>query len=328
MSSCFKSPYLGIRGGCRIPTSGEYINDLTGIEIKTLVGVAKDEILRGEDMLSIIEQESVKKVKSDIEAKIFQDNTFKSILSHDRLVVSPQNLVSIEDKNFGIRFVKNTVDKFKTGVLNFITIFSEETFKAVLRISKDGIEEEREIVLEGKKLNKIDLNLKLDADEVIVYLYTCGYRVGIYVSDNCICKCRCKDEMCYDVYPVESDGLWFSNISEFRIGYDMTCCCDIDVLHCILAKDYIKAIKLYSGILILREVISGSNANPLIYNKQDQAKYILSRWEGTNDPLTGFDNKSEYAILINNIVERAKSYISGINSECIICNGIKLIPLI
>lgn len=325
---CFKSPYIGIRGGCRVPTSGMYINDLTGIEIKTLVGVAKDEILRGEDMLSIIEQEAIRKVKSDIEAKIFKDNTFQSIISHDRLIVSPTTLVSIENKNFGLRFIKNTTDKFKTAKLNFITIYSEETFQTTLRIVKDGIEEERVIILEEKKINKINLDIKLDADEVLIYLYTCGYRVGIYVSDNCRCKCRCISDMCYDVYPIESNGLDFDNISEFRIGYDMTCCCDIDVLHCILSKEYSSAIKLYTGILILREVISGSNANPLIYNKQDQAKYILSRWEGTNDPLTGFDNKSEYAILINNIFERAKSYISNINSECIICNGVKLISLI
>ena len=327
MSSCFKSPYLGIRGGCRLPLSGLYINDLTGIEFATIAGVSKDEILRAEDMLTILEKQAYIDVKQSVESLIYKDNLFQSVINHDCLTISPDKYVSIEDKNFGLRFERCSNDKFIGACINSITLYSKESYKTTIRIINGSEESEREVFIkEGR--NRIDLNLTIHDDEVLIYLYTCGYQVGIYNSDNCECRCKENPNSCYKVYPIESNGVWFSDISQFRMGYDLTCTCDLDYLHCILLKDYANAIRLRTGILIMREILAGTNANPIIYNKQESAKSILSRWEGTPDPQTGFDNKSEYAIAINNIYQRAKTFIGSINSQCIICNSIKTISLV
>lgn len=103
------------------------------------------------------------------------------------------------------------------------------------------------------------------------------------------------------------------------------CRCSTDNLVCTFKDSAAEPIRLIMGIELMKQVIYGGRASKYLENTKSNAERLLSRWEGTRDPETGFSQKSELGVCMKEVIEEAQHAVGRMKSRCLTCNKAKIV---
>lgn len=263
---CFKNEgecFIGLKGSCKCnePTSGLFVNGLTGVSLKRFAEVANEEQIRGEELFCELEDEAIEKVVNQFLSKLGDDFKFNTTLDRKTYGVVGNEF---EDKkqSKGILFERRYHDKYQLLKVNCVSFVSDCATTTEIHFETPCGIEKREIHIKCG-INTIDLNYSTKEEWVCVTIInnnqftiaTKSANCGCYVGCNlCNCSCGCYTGELFDVYFEEKQRKTRNGLC-----FEMECCCDDKPLICHFTKDLKYVVRMQIGIQLMKEAKVSSN---------------------------------------------------------------------
>lgn len=313
MNSCFDN-LVGLKGICDV-NHNFYVNGLSGVTFKTFARVANEEYNTGANLFKAKYIEAVDKVLFDVLSNV-KDFKFNHIQEYKQNGVIGTNFVERDLKFIGRKIVSNTSDPYLSAKLVSLEFYSNKDTSAKLYLDNEIIEIE---VIEG--LNTITINKQVTQLYLDTTCFDLGYEGFCTSCDNCnVCSDNCATVTATSGNDITDQ----QGISYGGLRLNIACVCDIYKFLCPYADLMKFAIRYQIGIQLLLEVIASEDTSYFLNMKKDQAMFWLSRWEGTPNTETGFNQRSEYWSEIKKISEQVKIG----KSSCNQCSGIQIKSII
>lgn len=316
--SCIELPYIGLRNGCDdSSSSGFYINDLEGISLKLASQVTNGEVVRGEDLIRQKERSAIIDTIRDFRILINEDVKTKDIVHQEKLVGNWSDYMSVGRVGYKITRCNDDMTRLESFQ---ICLFPKDSLEVQVNIDEDGSVRQVNAKLTGGRENCVKIDLKSNAQQILIYVNMCDHELKKLVDCTCDCGELCNE--CFTVSPVSYiDGKWKSFWPFIKMN--IVCRCNWDELVC-LYKDQLAQAAMYRlGIRLMYEVIFTQNYTGLIQNSKESASELLKIWEGVPDGAT-FDIRSEYYKSLKPVADMAKDYLRENAKCCIECKGFKV----
>jgi hypothetical protein len=331
---CFEAPFLTIIGDCsNTSTSGLPLNMLHGVTLKSAAQVANEEFRTGVNMLRQFEAEAINRVVLDVLAVLGRKYQFNKVLHTDVLG---------DFKTRDYRAVTGTVG-FEVEVSDFRPYgariqlqwvkFSvqEDVTGAVIYYEVDGVVSSKTVDLFALKQNTVQFNV--EAERLIrVYWDPAAVQVGVsyinpesVITSTCDCRYTCAGCFVSRTIDVQHTGGAITSVSPslqpMGMQAGINCVVRPDDLLCRYMAEIAQLVRLRVGMMMMWELLTSQRANPLVRNGRESAERLLARWEGTPDPVTGFDQKSEYYYLLNQLVNMMEVDLGQLRRHEFECTG-------
>lgn len=306
LPSCFKLPFVGVRGACDQPSSGLFIDS----SLRLVSKLANDLQVRGENFVKEKELEAIRVVIRDFELLLSDCYTLQTVLSEKQVYGDYREWKNVE--YFGLEF-KTKRSKQRKYLIENLFIFPEDNIKTELVIYEDAKEVKRlDVTLYGGQENNICVDYEARGNVRLV-MNLCNTRVKLICRNTCENVCQCDD--CVSVYSIVKeegcDGNWICD-NRYRLGFCVICKADYDYLYCHFKHKFAGAVKVMLESLILQEVLFGDELSQIIENKKSDADKLLAIKLGNPDQYGKniLDPFSEYGKEIKGLVNDAKNFLS------------------
>lgn len=302
--TCFNN-FIGVK--CLTtgtPTSGLYINDLEGLNLKYAANIADSDYISGLQFLNDKIQFATKLVISDLtrySLPYFRINSVVDELSIGDWAntnLAPQNAdrgVHLQIKRSRMLRINVSNIKINTGN-SFITsdVYIEDginttTYSFTTDASGDA---------------EINLNFTSTTQDVYVYMDN----TGINVNNSSIktgCGCSSKSGQYLSAYGWNGSG---NSNSTYGLKIQATAVCDNDEFACVLGPKLGLPILYRSGIEILHEAVATDRLNSLTLLDTDKINFLLENWT------------AEYDKQMKMLIESLPQLLRRIDECCIVCN--------
>ena len=321
-----KSCFVGLRysANSKDPSSGIFINDLEGMSLKRFSSLASNETHRGEDLFKVIHDEAILDVLNDFTGLLSDSFNFN------------HTIVKRKIGRFGSTFGEVTKD-IKRGVL-FEKVTQDDTQKLRIKsiefnsdIAVDNcsffvetLAGTEEIIVDVKAgLNRILIDVESNEDYIYVYTTNC-YNIANETVKSCNCGNVCDScgHSCGDYYakPYTEVADVKTFVANNFMAYNIRTICDDFNLISEFANDLKFAVRMKIATKVMTEVIVSDGVHPLVRNGKEDAQTLLTKWNGGINVITGFEEKSEYARILDAVVRKAKSYLEHYGGQCVNCN--------
>lgn len=323
---CIVLPYIGIRNGCDdSSSSGFYINDLEGISLKLASDLTNGEVVRGEDLIRQKERVAIIDTIRDMKLIILQELKMKDIIHEERITGNWGDYMAVDRVGIRIRRCNSDMSRIESRQ---ICLFPEDSLTITVNVEEDGSVRQIAKDVIGGKENCITIDLKSNAQDILIYVNLCGHRLR--KVNNCACDCN-ECGGCFTVSHIkygDNDDCWIGGWP--LIKTNILCRCNWDELICIYKDMIAQAVMYRLGIKLLYEVVFTQNYNGLIANSRESAQELLKIWEGVPGQFAAqadnpFDIHSEYYKSLRQAVEMAKDYIIEHSGLCASCKGYKVL---
>jgi len=287
-------PYVGLRGVCEDIEAPLYINDLPGIEARTLVDTATVEDLTGQESFKTLRREAAVRTGRDFLQKLSEKYDVADTV--DRLTVGDIDTTVLVDSG------KFTLYRNEPQVelhLEVIKIWVSQAGNVDLTIN--GTAQQSLSVTQGYNSFQIE---GISGDEIEVVLTGVnGVQLGSLTTHSCDCGGNAS----------------MSGYGVAIVTFSLRC----DHILCLFAESLAFATRYMTAVLLMDQVELSDRKNPLARNSKESAGRIRARILGTKDPVTDLSNSSLYWAEIGTAVKNA--VLSG---PCVTCNTTRWIEQI
>jgi hypothetical protein len=322
-----KDCFIGLRYSAnhKTPSSGLYINDLAGMNLKRFSSLASNETHRGEDLFKILHDEAILDVLSDFTGALSESFNFNYTIGKRKIgqIGSVFGEVNKDIKR-GCLFEKITQDqtqKLKVRNIEFNSDIAVDDCSFFVE-TLAGTDEIKANVKAG--LNRILIDVESNEDYVYVYTTNC-FNLANETLKGCSCSdiCSSCSHACGDYYAkpyleeVEGTKVFVSN--NF-IQYNVSTLCDDFDLISEFSQELKFAVRMKIASKVMEEVMVSDGVHPLVRNGKEDAQTLLTKFNGGVNVITGFEEKSEYGRLLDAVVRKAKTYLENFGGQCTSCN--------
>lgn len=291
------------------PTSGLYINDLEGLNLKYAANIADSDFISGLQFLNEKIQFATKLVISDLtrySLPYFRMNSIVDELSIGDWAsnnLAPQNVdrgVKIDVKRS--RMLRINVSNIKIKLGNAATTHNV--------FIEDGINiETYTFTTDANGEAEINLNYTSTTQTIYVYMNDTGINVNNSSIKNG-CGCSSKSGQYISAYGWNGTG---NSNSTYGLKVQATALCDNNEFACILGAKLGLPILYRSGIEILHEGVATDRLNSLTLLDTDKINFLLENWT------------AEYDKQMKMLIESLPQLLRRIDECCIVCNQNKYI---
>lgn len=326
---CFnkdKAVFVGLRHSClyATPSSSFYFNDLEGMSLRRLSTVAGEESITGERLFKTLHDESIIEVCNDFTSELSEYFKFNHTVERRIIGKTGKTFTGLTPRK-GARFERYNSDSFQSLYISKITFNSLTACIATLYFETEcGITEKEVTVKCGK--NTIYLDYTTTEDWLDIYFAADTFEIakgGNTYSCSCLESCdKCSTMFgCFygRLFDKETTDTENQYTGDNGLKFDAYCKCNELPLICDFAQDLALAVRMKIGIKLMTEVLVSDDKHPLVRNGKDDANILLAKWNGGENPITGFRESSMYKKLLNPVIKKAKSYLENESSLCIEC---------
>lgn len=326
--TCFGDNYIGIRYECNAstPTSGLYIDDLPGISLKVASMAADDETVTGVNLIRQLEQQAIREVWNDLQAKLTKYIQLNTIIDQRQIGLHRDDItiqyLPVQAANVGLQVEKSDCDPYTSIQVNYIDIRSNSTVAGkVLSIDDCGTVTNYTFDAVAGCVARIYTNYKAISGKLLITVDASDLELEnlpLWNGCACVAKCGCQQYGCFNV-----DG--WDGTKEVSTANGMTanisCICSPEPFLCSIQNQIAMGVQLRLGMLLMHEILTSSRCNFFIRNTKEQARELLLQWEGGINMSDGIEVKSRYWRLIGQTAEQIKGSIQNNGSACISCSG-------
>jgi hypothetical protein len=341
MADCFGTNFIGIKGSCNnvLPTSGLYINSLTGVDLCTASMVANEDFQTGVELLQDLEKTAILLTKRHFLSMLdsYYNYSFASSLR-----TIGRHYDDFEANSYlgerGYEIENTSGDELQEMYVDYVEINSDAAYANVPYRIIDGTTITAGTVNLVSGINRLNLDYTAK-NRKVSFVIDISTLTQIPVSSNagsglcgqCPGECTGHENTCFisrniQKLTVESSFSYAGNAAGITMG--VQCRCSEDNLICKFKDKLAVAIWYHYGALLMDEVIHSKRANPLVRNQSDSARELYVKWMGGENSITGFNGEALYWKEISRVVKQAKNVIGQIRSECLNCNKTRLITQI
>lgn len=287
-------PYVGIRGICEDIDAPLCLNDIPGVEARTLVQTATSEDLTGIESFRSLRREAAVRTGRDFLHRLKKKYNIAEVA--ERRTVGDINTTHL---------VKS--GEFTITRLGPQTTLHLEQFK--VWASEAG-----------------EIEMVFNCGEPVRHPVTCGYNTllvtGVSGDVIKVCITGVGDVHLAALYHASTCGCDCASLTGAAVAivtFSLRC----DHILCLFAEDLAFATRYMTAALLMEQVEFSDRKNLLARNSKESAGRIRARILGGKDPVTELNNSSLYWQEINQAVQDAV-----LDGPCVTCNGTQYIEQI
>lgn len=290
------------------------------MSLKRLSTAAGEENHTAEKMFKYLHDVAIQKVVSDFTGGLSSEFKFNNTIQKRKIGNTGKNFTDYTPRK-GIYLERYSDDCFQLLKIGKVSFKSDRECKSIVFFETEFSVEQREVEIKAGK-NIINLNYETIEDTLCVYFNNnfeiaestnngCGCND---ICDNCSCSCGCFYGRLFDD---KFDEKHFTGSN--GLSFEISCKCNEKPLICEFADDLCLAIQMQMGIELMTEVLVSDGKHPLVRNGEKDARILLSKWKGGEDPISGFSEDSEYWKIMKPIIAKAKTYLENESTKCVEC---------
>ena len=326
---CFENGFISVRGYCGSlePRSGLYINDLAGISIKRIVGIADEELLKAQDLFNQVEKLAIELTVNDFLAVITKKLQPISVIGTHEIKFSNTHgsWTTPEAGYYVVRFTDWEVSPYSAIRINSINLYAKNAVTGLEILIVDGQQTYTKTVNIVAGLNTIRLDKKYQSSQVevripsdeIILMNSAEW--SPYFTDNCG---SCSDGGCMGIQGYHLLDDEYTNSDYNGVGFSVSCVCDLSKAACAYLDDLKYAVWLKFGILLAQEIIGSDRMNPYSKAGKSDSERMLLQWNGGVDEATGIRTGGEYWLRLNQAIDQILPSIKASCNICFNCSGL------
>ena len=286
------------------PTSGLYINDLEGLNLKYAANIADSDYISGLQFLNDKIQFATKLVISDLTRYSLPYFRINSVV--DELSVGDWGNTNLapQSADRGVHLQIKRSRMLRINVSN-IKINTGNSFITSDVYIEDGINTTNySFTTDASGDAEINLNFTSTTQDVYIYMDN----TSINVNNSSIktgCGCSSKSGQYLSAYGWNGSG---NSNSTYGLKVQATAVCDNDEFACVLGPKLGLPILYRSGIEILHEAVATDRLNSLTLLDTDKINFLLENWT------------AEYDKQMKMLIESLPQLLRRIDECCIVCN--------
>ncbi|MGV6816116.1 MAG: hypothetical protein ACWA44_02465 [Thiotrichales bacterium] len=326
-SHCLEA-VVGLRGLCEGDENVLHVNDLPGVTFNRFADVATSEDVSGKETFQRLRRVAALQVVEDFKSHLKSRkrvNIVSEVSHYESGGFHKDDFYPVNDLYVGKEFYSPAGGQPVRQRLDWIEIKTKEATNKTIYITADGATYHKQKVILQAGVNRIPIGII--GDVIRVYVSICDLQLAKQNGSLCGChlhrgNCSCTGSCGYEKSIESTDGESFVNGSIDPFRFRVSCVCDPDSIICNYAEVLAQPMWYKLGVLLMEEVIYSDSKSFLIRNGKKNAERWLASVMGTEDPETGFKNKSKYwksiANATNQVIESLKS------SPCVDCRGLSI----
>lgn len=283
--------YVGLRGICET-VDGLYLNDLPGIEARTLSNVATSEDVTGQEMFLRLRREAaritgqafLRRLDEKFRVEEVAERTTHGRLDYKRLTTEAEFTMFNEHASTSLHIERLKVYADRAGSLQIDVNGTAETV---------AVEQGYNII--PRKDTGAELKVTLTGLD--------GLQIALAGGASAYgCNIRCGHHSHYTG----------------QIAAEVTFAIRCDQILCLFAEDLAPATRSMLAVLLMESIEYSDRTNPLARNSKESAGRIRARIIGGEDPVTGIKNQSLWHQQLGSVVSRAK-----LSGPCVTCTELR-----
>ena len=337
--ACFGTNFIGIKGDCdgQTPTSGLYINDLTGVDLCTASMVANDEFETGVALLRNLEQTAIRltcKHFFDKLSKYYNYSFMSSLRTVGRHYDDFEANTYLGEKGYEVEFISS--DDLQEMFVDYVEVNVNANYTAIPYRIIDGVNITTGTtdLTAGVNRVRLEYTAKMRKIQIVFDISTISeLPISSYGSycGQCAGECSQHVSTCFTTRNIqklntETSFTYGGNAAAMTIA--VQCRCSEDNLACKFKSKLETAIWYHMGALLMDEVIHSKLPNPLVRNLEDSARELYVKWMGGTNQFSGMDGEALYWKELSRVAKQSESAIASIPSKCLNCTKTKLVTSI
>lgn len=327
---CFENGFISVRGYCGSvePRSGLFINDLAGISIKRIVGIADEELVRGEQMFNTIEKMAIELTVNDFLAVVTKKLQPISVIgTHDvRFSNTHGDWTTPQAGFYVIRLTSWELSPYSSIRINSVNFYAQSAVSGVEVRIVDGVNTYTKTINVVAGLNTIrfdkvyqstQVEIHIPSDELILIN---SYQYYSYFND--VCGGCTGFDGCMGIQGFHLLDGTYTNSDYNGVGFSVSCVCDTQKMACAYLYDLRYAVWYKFGILLAEEMIGTDRINPYANASKIDAERMLLQWNGGVDEATGIRTGGEYWKRLNQAIDQILPSLKASCNVCFSCSGL------
>lgn len=302
--TCFNN-FIGVK--CLTtgtPTSGLYINDLEGLNLKYAANIADSDYISGLQFLNDKIQFATKLVISDLTRYSLPYFRINSVVDELSVGDWANNTLATANVDRGVHLQIKRSRMLRINISNIKIKLGNANTSHVVYIEDGTNSENYSFTTDANGEAEINLNFTSTTQDVYVYMDN----TSINVNNSSIktgCGCSSKSGQYLSAYGWNGSG---NSNSTYGLKIQATAVCDNDEFACVLGPKLGLPILYRSGIEILHEAVATDRLNSLTLLDTDKINFLLENWT------------SEYDKQMKMLIESLPQLLRRIDECCIVCN--------
>lgn len=300
--NCIGLDFIGIRGYCEeVSTSGYWLDDLVGINLKGGALVAREDDLNAEGLFNRILRNGITETASEfLEALRDSANLEFQLGTNNKCYTLTKNrALKITAKDQVKRIYIEKAELNGSG-----KIFIHDNEGNLVEVAEAG--------------TYIDIKFKGLGETLYIYVHTEALTITEEVRECKGCFYNYCDCGAYTTEELELEGLTGEEENLFYIGAR----CSYEALICSYKDLLARAIYYRSAAFFMIEKWQSGNLDPYITGSKEHAERLYHEY------YYGYEGKpSTYTKALTSAVRAAKKNLINLNTDCFNCRGIKVVPI-
>lgn len=302
--TCFNN-FIGVK--CLTtgtPTSGLYINDLEGLNLKYAANIADSDYISGLQFLNDKIQFATKLVISDLTRYSLPYFRINSVVDELSVGDWANNTLAPANVDRGVHLQIKRSRMLRINISNIKIKLGNANTSEVVYIEDGTNIQNYSFTTDANGEAEINLNFTSTTQDVYVYMDN----TSINVNNSSIktgCGCSSKSGQYLSAYGWNGSG---NSNSTYGLKIQATAVCDNDEFACVLGPKLGLPILYRSGIEILHEAVATDRLNSLTLLDTDKINFLLENWT------------AEYDKQMKMLIESLPQLLRRIDECCIVCN--------
>ena len=291
------------------PTSGLYINDLEGLNLKYAANIADSDFISGLQFLNEKIAFATKLVISDLTRYALPYFRINSIVDELSVGDWSNNTLATLNADRGVRLTVRNSRMLRINVTNIKIKIKESNLSDVVTIFDGTNSTTFAFTTDSNGDAEINLNYTSQTTELFIYMNN----ASMHVNNSSIktgCGCSSKSGKYLNAYGWNGTG---NSNSTYGLKVQANAICDNDEFACVLSGKLGLPILYRSGIEILHEAVASDRLNSLTLLDTDKINFLLENWS------------AEYDKQMKMLVESLPQLLRRIDECCIVCNQNKYV---
>ena len=286
------------------PTSGLYINDLEGLNLKYAANIADSDFISGLQFLNEKITFATKLVISDLTRYALPYFRINSIVDELSVGDWTNTSLGVQNADRGVHLQVKRSRMLRINVTNIkIKIGNANTTHDVW-VDDGNVQTQYSFTTNAQGEAEINLNFTSTTPDVYIYMDNSTINVN-NSSIKTGCGCSSKSGQYLSAYGWNGSG---NSNSTYGIKVQANAICDNDEFACVLGAKLGLPILYRSGIEILHEAVATDRLNSLTLLDTDKINFLLENWT------------AEYDKQMKMLIESLPQLLRRIDECCIVCN--------
>mgnify|MGYP003109177124 CR=1 FL=1 len=296
---------VGIRCQGDQSSSGLYIEDLEGINLKTAAQIADSRYQSGLDLIAKKKDFAIKAIVNDVRASLLPYYRTNTVVDELQVGEFKTTSLSTSPLRRGLKVKTRSSNLLKVRI-QWIEVQIVETKKKVNIYVQDGSTNHLfEVETDNDGFARINVDLLSETKEVVVYIQDDTITpFDAYVKNGCNCYTKRSEFL-------HSTGFKSGETASSTFGLSVQALaeCDNEALICLLSNQLGFAILYKTGIEIVKEWIASDRLNPVTIIDDGTEEFLLDNFER--------EYKKQLSLLQTSI----SRLLNNIDEICVVCSG-------